>query len=59
MILVTLGTQQQQFTRLLEYIENSNIKDEIRKEYKVKNLGFSQVLFFFISFCIPNYYRDF
>ena len=29
MILVTLGTQKQQFTRLLEYIENSNIKEEI------------------------------
>lgn len=29
MILVTLGTQQQQFTRLLDYIENSKIKDEI------------------------------
>ena len=29
MIFVTLGTQKQQFTRLLEYIENENIKDEI------------------------------
>ena len=29
MILVTLGTQRQPFTRLLDYIENSNIKDEI------------------------------
>ena len=29
MILVTLGTQKEQFTRLLDYIENSNIKDEI------------------------------
>ena len=29
MILVTLGTQKQQFTRLLDYIENSKIKDEI------------------------------
>ena len=29
MILVTLGTQKQSFTRLLDYIENSNIKDEI------------------------------
>ena len=29
MILVTLGTQKQQFTRLLEYIEKSNINDEI------------------------------
>lgn len=29
MILVTLGTQKEKFTRLLDYIENSNIKDEI------------------------------
>lgn len=29
MILVTLGTQKEQFTRLLDYIENSNIDDEI------------------------------
>lgn len=29
MILVTLGTQKQEFTRLLDYIEKSNIKDEI------------------------------
>lgn len=29
MILVTLGTQKEQFTRLLDYIEKSNIEDEI------------------------------
>ena len=29
MILVTLGTQKQQFTRLLEYLEKSHVKDEI------------------------------
>lgn len=29
MILVTLGTQKQQFTRLLDAIENSNVKEEI------------------------------
>ena len=29
MILVTLGTQKQQFTRLLDYIEKSDIKDKI------------------------------
>ena len=29
MILVTLGTQKQEFTRLLDYIEKSKIKDEI------------------------------
>ena len=29
MILVTLGTQKEQFTRLLDYIEKSSIKDKI------------------------------
>ncbi len=29
MIFVTLGTQKQQFTRILDYIEKSNLKDEI------------------------------
>ncbi len=29
MILVTLGTQKQQFTRLLDYVENSNLEEEI------------------------------
>lgn len=29
MILVTLGTQKQQFTRVLDYIENSNITDKV------------------------------
>ena len=29
MILVTLGTQKQSFTRLLDYIENSRIKDKV------------------------------
>ncbi len=29
MILVTLGTQKQQFTRLLDYIENSKVNDKI------------------------------
>jgi len=29
MTLVTLGTQHQEFTRLLDYIENSNLKGEI------------------------------
>ena len=29
MILVTLGTQHQEFTRILDYIEKSNIKDKI------------------------------
>lgn len=29
MILITLGTQKQQFTRLLDYVEKSKIKDEV------------------------------
>ena len=29
MILVTLGTQKEPFTRLLDYIEKSNINDKI------------------------------
>ncbi len=43
MILVTLGTQKQSFKRLLDYIENSNIKDEIivqagHTKYKSKKM---------------------
>ena len=43
MILVTLGTQKEQFTRLLDYIENSKIKDEIivqagHTKYKSKKM---------------------
>ena len=43
MILVTLGTQHQEFTRLLDYIEKSKIKDEIivqagYTKYKSKNM---------------------
>jgi UDP-N-acetylglucosamine transferase subunit ALG13 len=43
MILVTLGTQKEQFTRLLDYIENSNIKDKIivqagHTKYKSKKM---------------------
>ena len=43
MILVTLGTQKEQFTRLLDYIEKSNIEDEIivqagHTKYKSKKM---------------------
>ena len=43
MILVTLGTQHQEFTRLLDYIEEIKIKDEIivqagYTKYKSKNM---------------------
>ena len=44
MILVTLGTQTQKFYRLLDYIENSNINDEIivqaggSSDYKSKKM---------------------
>lgn len=44
MILVTLGTQTQKFYRLLDYIEKSNIKDEIivqaggSSDYKSKKM---------------------
>ena len=44
MILVTLGTQKQSFKRLLDYIEKSNIKDEIivqagHTKYKSKKMN--------------------
>lgn len=43
MILVTLGTQKEQFTRLLDYIEKSNIKEKIivqagHTKYKSKKM---------------------
>lgn len=43
MILVTLGTQKEQFTRLLDYIEKSKIKDKIivqagHTKYKSKKM---------------------
>ena len=57
MILVTLGTQKEQFTRLLDYIEKSNIKDEIivqagHTKYKSKKMK----LFDFISYEEINEY---
>ena len=59
MILVTLGTQKQQFTRLLEYIEKSNIKDEI-----IVQAGFTKFeskkmkIFDFIDYDEMNKYID-
>lgn len=45
MIFVTLGTQKQQFTRILDYIEKSNINDEIivqngNTKYESKKMKF-------------------
>ena len=59
MILVTLGTQKEQFTRLLDYIENSNIKDEIvvqagHTKYKSKKMK----IFDFIPYEEMNKYID-
>jgi UDP-N-acetylglucosamine transferase subunit ALG13 len=59
MILVTLGTQKQQFTRLLDYIENSNIDDEI-----IVQAGFTKYeskkmqVFDFIDYDRMNEYID-
>lgn len=59
MILVTLGTQQQQFTRFLDYIENSKIKDEIivqagHTKYNSKKMK----IFDFIDYDKMNEYVD-
>lgn len=59
MILVTLGTQKEQFIRLLDYIEKSNIKDEIivqagHTKYKSKKMR----IFDFISYEEMNNYID-
>jgi len=57
MILVTLGTQKQSFTRLLDYIENSTIKEEIivqagHTKYKSKKMK----IFSFIDYKEMNEY---
>ena len=59
MILVTLGTQKQSFSRLLEYIEKSHIKDEIIvqagcTEFKSKKMK----IFDFISYDEMEEYVD-
>ena len=60
MILVTLGTQHQEFTRLLDYIEKSKIKDEIivqagYTKYKSKKMK----MFDFIDYDkMAEYIRD-
>lgn len=51
MILVTLGTQKQPFTRLLDAIENANIKDEIIVQAgHTKYLSNKMKVFDFISY---------
>lgn len=51
MILVTLGTQKQPFTRLLDAIENTNIKDEIIVQAgHTKYLSNKMKVFDFISY---------
>lgn len=57
MILVTLGTQHQEFTRLLDYIEKSKIKDKIivqagYTQYKSKKMK----MFDFIDYDKMNEY---
>ena len=59
MILVTLGTQKQEFTRLLDYIEKSNIKDKIvvqagHTKYKSKKMK----IFDFIDYDKMNQYIE-
>lgn len=59
MILVTLGTQKEQFTRLLDYIENSKIKDKIivqagHTKYKSKKME----IFDFIPYDEMDKYID-
>ena len=46
MILVTLGTQKQEFTRLLDYIEKSKIKDDLFSNSEKK-----YIILFFICKC--------
>jgi len=57
MVLVTLGTQKQPFTRILDYIENSNINEEIivqsgHTKYKSKKMQ----IFSFIDYSEMNEY---
>lgn len=59
MILVTLGTQQQNFKRLLDYIEKSNVNDEIivqagHTKYNSKKMQ----IFDFIGYDKMNEYID-
>lgn len=59
MILVTLGTQKQQFNRLLNYIEKADIQDEIvvqagYTEYKSKKMK----IFDFVDYDTMNKYID-
>ena len=57
MILVTLGTQKQQFNRLLDYIEASNIKDKIIVQAgHTKYYSKKMKIFDFISYDEMNEY---
>jgi len=59
MILVTLGTQKEQFTRLLDYIEKSNIKDEIIVQAGYTKYNSSKMkIFDFIPYEEMNKYID-
>lgn len=59
MILVTLGTQKEQFTRLLDYIEKSNIKDEIIVQAGYTKYNSSKMkIFDFIPYEEMNKYMD-
>lgn len=59
MILVTLGTQKQQFTRLLDYIEESYINDEIIVQAGYTEYRSSKMkIFDFIDYDEMNKYLD-
>lgn len=59
MILVTLGTQKQPFTRLLDYIENSNINDEIIVQAGHTKYNSNKMkIFDFINYDEMNKYVD-
>ena len=59
MILVTLGTQKQQFTRLLDYIEESSINDEIIVQAGYTEYRSSKMkIFDFIDYDEMNKYLD-
>lgn len=59
MILVTLGTQKQQFTRLLDYIENASIDDEIIVQAGFTKYHSSKMkIFDFIDYDKMNQYLD-
>lgn len=59
MVLVTLGTQKQDFSRLLQYIEDSNITDEIIVQAGYTNFKSKKMqIFDFISYDEMEKYID-